>query len=223
MENALIFDLDGTLWDSTGLVVPIWNRVLERHKEISFRLTEELLSSLMGHTMEELGEIFFPALTKEERDELMEELGAEEVIYLREYGAVLYPGVEESLKELSALYDLFIVSNCQSGYVESFLTAHKMEAYFKDIEMSGNTGLSKGDNIKLLMERNKLHKAIYIGDTEGDEIASAFSGIPFVHAAYGFGKAKKPAGRITEIRELKALAEKLFDDLPPHTRDFSRE
>ena len=38
---SIIFDLDGTLWNSTGCASDIWNRVLEKHNDISFRMTKE--------------------------------------------------------------------------------------------------------------------------------------------------------------------------------------
>ena len=38
---SIIFDLDGTLWNSTGCASDIWNRVLEKHNDISFRITKE--------------------------------------------------------------------------------------------------------------------------------------------------------------------------------------
>lgn len=47
-----------------------------------------------------------------------------------------------------------------------------MERYFEDIEMSGRTGLDKGKNIRLLMERNHIGQAVYVGDTKGDEKAA---------------------------------------------------
>lgn len=52
------------------------------------------------------------------------------------------------------------------------------------------------------MERNQLKSAVYVGDTEGDENAAHTAGIPFIHAAYGFGKAKNPEGRIQSLSNL---------------------
>ena len=134
--------------------------------------------------------------------------GNEEVKCLSQKCAVLYEDLEETLKILSLDYNLYIVSNCQEGYVEAFLHAHQLKSYFKDYEMSGRTGLDKGHNIKLIMKRNVIEQAFYVGDTEGDEEASRFAGIPFIYASYGFGKAKNPDMIIHSIKELpKVLLE----------------
>lgn len=202
MRKAIIFDLDGTLWDSTGCACDIWNCVFEKHKEVQFRMTQEMTAKLMGKTMEEIGEILFPNLTEENRQSIVNDFGDEEVRYLYQNGAVLYEGMEETVQSLCDEYDLYIVSNCQDGYVPAFLHAHQLEKYFKDIEMSGRTGLDKGTNIKLLMDRNGITSAVYVGDTEGDEKASRYAGVPFVWAEYGFGKAVSPDATIKCIKDL---------------------
>ena len=202
MFNAIIFDLDGTMWNATGSASTIWNRVFSNHKEITWKMTKEKAEQLMGKTMKEIGQILFPDFTEEKRNSIVDEFGFEEVKYLTENGAILYDGLEETLKRLNQEYELYIVSNCQDGYVPAFLHSHKLDQYFSDIEMSGRTGLDKGSNIKLIMERNNIQSAVYIGDTEGDEKASRIAGIPFIYAGYGFGKALAPDAVITKIDEL---------------------
>ena len=211
-RKSIIFDLDGTLWDATGCAPAIWNRIFDKHNEVKFSMTQELAASLMGKTMEEIGEALFPDFSEEKRREIVDEFGFEEVAYLKEKGAVLFDGMKETIQKLSNDYDLYIVSNCQDGYVPAFMTVHKMEAFFKDIEMSGRTGMDKGKNICLIMERNGISKedAVYIGDTEGDEKATRFAGIPFVWAKYGFGKALSPDAVLNDIRELPALLSSLL-------------
>ena len=76
--------------------------------------------------------------------------------------------------------DLYIVSNCQSGYIESFIKAHKMEEYFDDIQCWGDNMVPKGENNKLIMQRNGITRAVYVGDTSGDEQSARVAGIPFV-------------------------------------------
>ena len=208
MKKSIIFDLDGTLWDSTGCVCAIWNRVLNKYEDISLMIAQETVSKMMGKTMDEIGKTLFPNLTEERRQQIIVDFGNEEVNYLSQKGAILYEGLEETLQILSLDYNLYIVSNCQDGYVDAFLHAHQLESYFKDYEMSGRTGLDKGHNIKLIMKRNTIDQAFYVGDTEGDEDASRFAGIPFIYASYGFGQAKNPDMIIHSIKELpKVLLE----------------
>ena len=67
-----------------------------------------------------------------------------------------------------------------------------MEKYFDDYECAGRTGLSKGDNIKLVVQRNHLQKPVYIGDTISDYAAARAAGVPFIFAEYGFGEVENP-------------------------------
>lgn len=208
--KAIIFDLDGTLWDATGQVYQIWNSVFARHPELTVCVTREDVSALAGKTMEEIGAALFPDMDEKWQRAIMDECGEEEVVYLRAHGGVLYDGTRETVDALKSQYGLYIVSNCQRGYVEAFLHAHGFESDFRDIEMSGRTGRPKGENTRLLMERNCLREAVYVGDTAGDEAAARFAGIPFIHAAYGFGKAVSPDATAHEIRELPRAMERIL-------------
>ena len=97
--------------------------------------------------------------------------------------------MEETLFRLkSEGYRLFVVSNCQAGYIEAFLWAHGFGDLFEDIECTGNTGLCKAENIRLITERNGLTAPVFVGDTISDGSAARTAGIPFVYAKYGFGE-----------------------------------
>ena len=111
----------------------------------------------------------------------------------------------DTIKKLSEKYKVCIVSNCQSGYIELTSKALGIEAYITDSECPGNTGLSKGENCKLLMERNGFKEAVYVGDTQGDLEACEFAGIPFVYCAYGFGQPERYDYRIEKFTELLEL------------------
>ena len=124
---------------------------------------------------------------------------------LMKYGGTLYNGVEDIIKELSKNYKLYIVSNCIEGYIESFLETSNLKEYFLDFENNGRTGLSKGDNINLLIRRNHLLNPIYVGDTDKDREASEYAGIPFVFASYGFGNVTKCDYKIDDISEMLTI------------------
>jgi phosphoglycolate phosphatase len=199
--DSIIFDLDGTLWDSRQTVMFVWNNVL-KEKGLNRELTEEDFKQTMGLQVPEVGQKLFPELAEEFRTQLLDECCEVECDYLKEQGGTLYGDVENVLKELSNSYKLFIVSNCQEGYIEAFYDYHKLGKYFLDYENPGRTGLSKGENIKLIMERNKLTNPVYVGDTEGDRKAAELAGIPFIYARYGFGHVEQFDYAIDQFKEL---------------------
>lgn len=209
MDKALIFDLDGTLWDATEELCLVWNEIF-RALGIGRTLTRDDLKGIMGKTIEETADMLFPNQKREYGLRVLSQCAESHIRYLEDHGANLYEGVEEVLKELSAEYSLYIVSNCPSGYIEAFLKAHHMAAYFNDYEMSGRTGKPKGENIRLIIERNRIRKSAYIGDTRSDESAARNANIPFIHAAYGFGTAEKPDAVIHSFKELSEVTNTLF-------------
>lgn len=210
MKYGIIFDLDGTLWDSTEQVVKAWNHVLKESNESDYRMTVEDLKNLMGKTIKEIASIVLNDLTEQRAFEIIKRCCAIEQIYLEKHGGILYPDLEETLSELTKNYSLYIVSNCQEGYIETFLKYHKLEMFFDDYESHGRTSLLKGENIKLIIERNKLDKAVYVGDTQGDCDAAKLAGIPFIHAKYGFGNIREGSCFINNINELPKLIEQEF-------------
>jgi phosphoglycolate phosphatase len=156
----------------------------------------------MGKLMEDIAEELFPSLDEETRSRILKECCEYENEYLAKTGGVLYDGVEDVFKELSSKYSVCIVSNCQAGYIETFLEYYDFGKYITDIEDAGHTGLTKAGNIKLVMERNHFDKAFYVGDILGDMKSSDEAGSEFIHAAYGFGTVPKDRPAIASIKEL---------------------
>jgi len=186
--DSIIFDLDGTLWDSTESIIDSWNDTISHYDEVKNKLSLDDMRSIMGLVIKDVALKFFPYLEEEKRLEIVEECCINECAHLEKHGAILYDNLENILKVLNQKYQLFIVSNCQSGYIESFFESHRLEKYFVDYESAGRTGLTKGENIKLVMQRNNLVNSIYVGDTLGDQEAAKVAGIPFIYAKYGFGE-----------------------------------
>lgn len=210
MKKGIIFDMDGTLWDSTEGVAAAWNEVLIRRGVERAPLTTEDFRGVMGKTMDVIAATFFPDMEEGQRSGLLAECCRRENEYLGQHGARLYPGVLKTLRALKRAYPLYIVSNCQRGYIECFLKHYGLEDVVEDTECFGNNGRSKGENIGLVVERNCLSDAVYVGDIQGDYEASRAAGVRFIHAAYGFGKIEEPVAAIREFEELPQAVEKIW-------------
>ena len=202
--DGIIFDLDGTLWDSCRVVAESWADTLRRHYGAERVPSAEDARSIMGLTAEGIARRCFSQYGQRAMEVCLKCLEEENAYIARQSGDV-YPGVEAMLQELSAKYPLFIVSNCQDGYIQCFFKATAFGKYFKDIECEGSSGMGKADNIRLICERNGLEAPLYIGDTAGDEKSAREAGCCFVHAAYGFGKAESPDAVLTSPCEFAAL------------------
>lgn len=210
-KYGVIFDLDGTLWDSSFQVGIAWNEVFRKYG-VDIELTPERMAVMMGRTVPEIGEKLLPHIEIERRNEILYACCAEENRRLNLYGGELYDGMLETMEALSKRYPLFIVSNCEDGYIQSFINHHGAAQFISDFECIGRTGLHKGDNIKLIIERNGLEKAVYVGDTERDMHSAEQAGIPFIRAAYGFGKGFEAEASINTFTELPDLIKELFKE-----------
>ena len=209
-KSGIIFDMDGTLWDSAKAVAESWTEVVAREYTPERVITEDEIKRVMGLTMDKLAAQIFPELPEERRLQLLDVCGREENEYLRTHGAIVYPKVEETFQKLREKYHLYIVSNCQSGYIEAFLEYYGYGKYIEDIECYGNNGLVKGDNIRKVVERNHLTKAVYVGDIQGDYDASMQAGVVFIHAGYGFGTVDANVPEITAFEELPKVVESVL-------------
>ncbi|RTE54737.1 HAD family hydrolase [Arenibacter aquaticus] len=198
----IIFDLDGTLWDPMEMSVKAWHKALNGFSCIKDPISKEAIQGIMGMQHDLVGKKLFSYLSSQEQHEVMNSCYEQEVMDIKASGAKLYSGLEDTLQQLGKKYNLFIVSNCQAGYIEAFYEYHGMATYFNDFECSGDTGLSKTQNIKMLIERNGVDKPVYVGDTQGDYTAAMGNNIPFIFAEYGFGEVPNAIHTISKITKL---------------------
>lgn len=210
--NAVVFDLDGTLWDSTATIARAWNAVVRASLPGRTPISQASIQGVMGLAHTELSAALFPDVPKIQREQLVEECYATEEAWLKREGARVYPGVREGLAKLAAHTPLAIVSNCQRGYIETFYVVTGLGGLFRDAECHGNTGETKAENLAALIRRQGFQRPVYVGDTAGDERAAALAGVPFLHAAYGFGR---PAGPCPSFQDFPALTAYLLGERTP--------
>ncbi|MBE6921922.1 MAG: HAD family hydrolase [Ruminococcaceae bacterium] len=201
--ESLIFDIDGTLWDSRQLVAEGYNIQLEKEGLQHLFVTAEDLRPLFGKVMTAIADVILASIEPPERYALMERCMKTENDYLFANECKIgYPRVRETLAELSKKYRLFIVSNSQRGYPELCIEKLGLTPYIEGHMCFGDTGTSKGKTIRTLMEKHNIGSCIYIGDTQGDLEACQEAGVPFIFCTYGLGKAESWDAKIDSIDEL---------------------
>src|ERR1700761_3607087 len=186
--DSVIFDLDGTLWDSTGNVAKAWQKAKNEVDYVPLDFTQDVVRSITGMTYKAIFEKLIPELEEERRNDFKSIAARYELETLHTEGGELYPELEATLKYLQSKYKLYIVSNCQSGYIETFFKVTGFEHYFQGHQCYGTKNEPKWVNITDIVNDHDLKAPVYVGDTQGDHDSAGKAGVPFIFAAYGFGK-----------------------------------
>ena len=204
--ESLIFDIDGTLWDSRALVAEGYNIQLKAEGLDHLCVTAEDLKPLFGKVMTEIADVILASIDPKDRYDLMERCMETENKYLFENECKIgYPGILETLRELAKHYRLFIVSNSQCGYPELCMDKLGLTPYIEGHMCFGDTGTSKGKTIRTLMQKHNIENCAYIGDTQGDYEATVEADVPFIWATYGFGTPDGYAAKIDSFADLLNL------------------
>lgn len=211
MKKGILFDLDGTLWDATQAVTAAYNRAIAELPCRTKPVTRDAVAATQGLQTQDILPLLFHDDTPDMRERLSERSGAYRTEAMNEHPPFLFPDVQKTLGELRARgYFIGLVTNSRNpAYVAGFLDRPGVRALFDDTE-DARTGLPKAQNIRRLMERNHLDAAVYVGDTEWDRQAAVGAGIPFLHAAYGFGKPAVPTPAIAAFADLPQAVEGLL-------------
>lgn len=201
--DSIILDIDGTIWNTTQIVAESWNKAIKNNFPSIPLVNAKILQTQFGKPMSEIADNLFPELNQSQKDFLMEECcKIEQEDLSKNTKNLAYKDVSKTIEKLSKKIPVFIVSNCQKGYIEVVEEKNHLENFIKDSECFGNNGNSKAENIALIIKRNNLKNTVYVGDTQGDADACKEANIPFIWASYGFGNPKSYDYKIETFSDL---------------------
>lgn len=190
--NNIIFDIDGTLWNSTEIVAKAWIESAKALKLPTKHISGKRLSKEFGKPMNEIFDSLFPGqITEDMLEKVSRDFYEKEHAFLEKNETdITYPGMAETIKKLSETKNLYIVSNCQCGYIELVCRKCNIGEYIKDSLCFGDTNTPKHETIKTLMKNNNLsaNDTCYVGDTLGDCNSTHLAGLDFILADWGFGE-----------------------------------
>ncbi|WP_345056558.1 HAD family hydrolase [Hymenobacter glaciei] len=206
--DSVIFDLDGTLWDASASITQAFQAAARSVDYIDHNVTQEQVQAVTGQPYTVVYERLFPTLPADKLEAYRALCARQELAAAADHGGTPYPDLEPTLAYLKEDgYRLFIVSNCQLGYVETFFKHTQLGHYFEGHQCFGTRLLPKSENIREVVAQYGLQAPVYVGDTPGDLAASEAAGVPFIFATYGFGQltpAEAPT-RIDQPADMRQL------------------
>lgn len=205
--DALIFDIDGTLWSAAATSTKAWNAGLAS-LGIDREVTTADIARVSGMPFSKCVELLYPDLV-DNQPQLHETLNSFELEFINEEGGQFFEGVIKGLQKLAKYYPIYLVSNCQEWYLKSFLKFSGIEGLFAGMDCHGLSGVPKDKMFARLQRAHGFQNPVYIGDTQGDLDASRKAGIDFILMDYGFGQAD---GADREFRSFPELVAWLLDN-----------
>ena len=200
--KVILFDMDGTLWNTADITYKVANEVGRNYIEC-IHIPKEAIDMSMGCGKEDSSRNYMPYLTKERREEIATVMMEKVTKELNKYGGTVYPGVIDTIKELSKNYKLGIVTNNTSDYAKCFARTTDTNEYFEYLYGAASyEGITKGELLKKIINDNNLEDVIYVGDTPIDKEATVVANIPFIFAKYGFGDVEEYDYAIEEFKDL---------------------
>ncbi|WP_454190339.1 HAD family hydrolase [Paenibacillus sp. Marseille-Q7038] len=212
--EAMIFDMDGTLFQTESLLIPVYHRLFDILREEGHHEgptpPDELMLGCLGMLLPDIWNKVIPNATKEAKaraDELLLQLELED---LKAGSGVLYPGVKETLQELHKKgVKLFVASNGLEHYVKGVAEMHEITEWFDDLYSAGEfSTASKVDLVKLLLDKHGIRNAWMVGDRSSDVEAGVQNGQAVIGCSYaGFGKEDELKGSTAFINDFSELLE----------------
>ncbi|GEM_PF-4661522 len=144
--DALIFDMDGTLWNATASYAQVWNVALLQFG-IEAHFTASDMLPFMGMPIELIMNGLLSQYTQLDHAKFLDLAFKLEIDMMPQLGGVLYPGVRDRLEKLSKFYKLFLLSNCGAQGLKNFMNFTGTQPLITDSISYGENPVPKSQNL----------------------------------------------------------------------------
>lgn len=203
--DLIIFDIDGTLIDASLGMKKAYDIALSDLGWNNFSTDINLIRKGCGLVRNDYIRFNFPGISDKEIEILATKVSDHLINQINNSGINFYPDHKEVITELKKFCKIGIVSNCGKTYLENFLKESEISGIIDMAICYGTFNENKSYNIKYVIEELESTKALYVGDTEGDQSSSIKAGAEFCWARYGYGENVSSSLFIDDLTELTKL------------------
>jgi len=177
-KKYIIFDFDGTIADTFKVVEKIGMELAPKYQvQLDTQVAREIGLKGLLHKLK-FPMWMIPKILIEMKEKLTE--------YIKDE-AVLFPGMELVLNELSQRYTLGIVSSNSKENIECFLKKHSVLNLFSFIH-SDSSLFGKDQILKRLCKKHQIknQEMLYVGDEDRDIWAAKKFGVKIIAVSWGY-------------------------------------
>lgn len=212
--EAMLFDLDGTLFKTETLLIPAYHSTFDQLKEEGLfegeTPPEEAILGGLGMLLDQIWQRVMPGASERVRRRADELLLQYEMEWMKAGRGELYEGVADTLKQLREDgVRLFVASNGLEEYVKGVIQYFQLEPLFEPngLYSAGEyKTASKNDLVRQLLDNHQVSSAWMVGDRSSDVEAGLVNGLKVIGCGYaGFGHKDELAGAHKVIRRFDEL------------------
>lgn len=212
--EAMIFDMDGTLFRTESIVLAAYHRVCDDLRAEGLLTGEnppdERLLGGLGMLLEEIWKRVFPGSSRELRERADVLLLQHQLACLESGEGELYEGVKETLTKLKERgIRLFVASNGLEEYVKQVAHYLGIADLFEGLYSAGEYATrSKVELVGLLLRNHGIRTAWMVGDRSSDVEAGKGNGLAVIGCDYAdFGAGEELAEADVMITRFSRLLE----------------
>ncbi|PTX58138.1 phosphoglycolate phosphatase-like HAD superfamily hydrolase [Melghirimyces profundicolus] len=189
-DEGIIFDLDGTLFQTEKVAVPAFHRTFRRLRDRGLYQgtipSDERIQSVFGMTQADIWERLLPGAAEEVKREADAMWLRDELDCLQEGMGGLYPGVTKGLRELKERgWRLFVASNGLGPYVRGVLDTFGLTFLMEGIYSAGEKNIRQKERlVALLKEEQGVSSGYMVGDRSSDVRAGKANGLVVIGCRY---------------------------------------